>query len=390
MNSLLKWEQNILSTKEQIKDVQDKLQKLWFYHQIKDGNYESIRKSIIAYQELHDIIPRWWNLWKWDFWLKTKLHLEKEIELYREAKISFTGKISQDLLSKEKKRGFLLWEFIKENGLPEDAKKVFLNCLIKYKIFDKGSVERNKEKLIDRMSILLRFILSMESGGSNIPLWYSEESKKVFLDTLLMHNIYGKDYIKKNKKELIKKMTSLTNLILTWKNKIFWSAWEDWWNIRAKNKRTSAKAALQILNGFIQWVLVQKGSSFITMLTRNKRYFKNNTKWFNIIYENVKENEKLKPWEESPLIISPLDLTSEQTIILWMIDLFERPNTNDHIRKVLQWSQLDMRRVYEDIHHTSNKKITNRKTEDLTTKKMWFFGWELKRTINKNYYKWKK
>jgi hypothetical protein len=128
--------------------------------------------------------------------------------------------------------------------------------------------------------------------------------------------------------------------------------------------------------------MIIKRSSFITKLNRVNRYYKEEKpKWFNLIYENVKKNEKLKPWDESELIVSPLDLTAEQSIILWMVDLFETPGTNIHIKQVLMWNQWSMRRIYEDIHHTSTKKITNKKTEKLTTKKIWFFWWELRRSI---------
>jgi hypothetical protein len=44
--------------------------------------------------------------------------------------------------------------------------------LVRYKVFDKKYVEKNKEILSKRIGILLRFILSIESGENKLLPWF--------------------------------------------------------------------------------------------------------------------------------------------------------------------------------------------------------------------------
>lgn len=147
----------------------------------------------------------------------------------------------------------------------------------------------------------------------------------------------------------------------------------DWRNI-SNNSWSTAEGYFQYLNKYSDrndsnW----KSNSFETALRRAYKYYT----WKEYPPKEKFVDDRLPDWvKEAYNNYNNTDydlkeMSAENQTLLFLIDIFYKKGTNKHLKwLLLKWSCSDMRRLYEDFHHTSKKKYTNLKTEKRTDEKI--------------------
>jgi hypothetical protein len=73
-----------VTTQNQIKSLQESLQKIWLYNWDLDWNYVSIKKTILDYQISKSLVKDANETWAWLFWPKTRANLKADYLAYLE------------------------------------------------------------------------------------------------------------------------------------------------------------------------------------------------------------------------------------------------------------------------------------------------------------------
>lgn len=219
--------------------------------------------------------------------------------------------------------------------------------------------------------------------------WLPESTKKI-IETIFM-DFYGTSYFSNFSEEEKNKIYSNFSILIK-----YIVAIESYgWKYVVNSKWSSAKAPFQYLDGFIEWkptqipkkdkdgkkLLDEKGneilmnaysreeerySPFDTGLRRNMLYYASKDQDYQGDYYNYEKYKDHFPeyikngWEKQPNF-SPLDFTQEESINFWLLDSFINGNTKNKsffIKILISWDISAVKDFYSIIHHTKPTKNT--------------------------------
>lgn len=221
-----------------------------------------------------------------------------------------------------------LTEFLDENWIPESSKEIIRWLFEKYGAFSEDTSEEDFWKIYHNLWVLVKFIVAVESSwGMNIrnSQWSSAKWPFQYLDWYI--NWVPTTVLVTDKDD---------NPILD----------ENWNEIRRSkyNRET--------------WDY----SPFDTALRRNMEYYASQSPGYENDYYNYnKYLEYIPSWiinsYENQPELSPLDLSWEESINMWLVDSFCRWKTQEYMSGIiLEWDAWDMKRFYNKIHHTAPDK----------------------------------
>ncbi len=258
--------------------------------------------------------------------LKMKNFLKKE---------QILAKISPDnLLEWEDDRDkFRLWEYLKENGLPHSTRKLLKELMKRYMGIDSSDFSRKEDVYSYRMEIMIRFLLSIESGWWNLNAQHSKSSAKWAFQYL--------DWYKANL------------------DRVEDENWDPYYN--RSNRFSSFDNALRRAAIHFTWY---------------QRWDGNIDWWDNRIPEYIWYAYRY-PW-----VISPTDLSAEQMMNLWLVDIFMKDGTDKALNELLlNWKVSSLKKLYW-FHHTNVD--GSEKTADVVDlkysiyKNEWIKSWKFK------------
>ncbi|MDD3646059.1 MAG: hypothetical protein PHH06_01470 [Candidatus Gracilibacteria bacterium] len=255
---------------------------------------------------------------------------------------------NMDGLDSEQKNKILGYiGYLSQNGITQEEHKAILDSIDFYK--------RGVKQVAKKEKANLRKDLEKDISDNK----YVEYLEKVGLTgnaleigiTLIYKS--GIDINKSNRDIIIRRLSLLVNFIIEVesdrKNK--------------SNKWSSAKGYFQYLNGDGGDRKKGEYSSFESGLRRAYIYY---TDSINVPTTRF-NNTKVPKWVETAYNkpgYDPRDLTAEQQVSLFLIDIFNKPGTSKHIENILINGNLwSLRRLYEDNHHTSKDRHTTPETE---------------------------
>ncbi len=224
-----------------------------------------------------------------------------------------------------------LTDFLDENWIPESSKEIIRWLFEKHWAFSEVVSEEDIWNLYQNLWVLIKFIVAVESyWGKNIinDEWSSAKCPFQYLDwyinwvptTILVKDENGDPVLDEN------------------------------WNetrVRKYNRET--------------WDY----SPFDTALRRNMEYYASQAPGYaNDYYNYSKYSEYIPEWViesyENQPELSPLDLSWEESINMWLVDSFCRSKTQEYMSGIiLHWDASDMKRFYNRIHHTSPDAAVN-------------------------------
>lgn len=224
-----------------------------------------------------------------------------------------------------------LTEFLDENWIPESSKEIIRWLFEKYWAFSENISEEDLWNLHQNLWVLIKFIVAVESSwGRNIinTEWSSAKWPFQYLDW----------YINWTPTTVLAKDEN--------GNPVFDENWNEI-RVRKYDRET--------------WDY----SPFDTALRRNMEYYASQAPdYANDYYNYSKYSEYIPEWViesyENQPELSPLDLSWEESINMWLVDSFCRSKTQEYMSGIiLHWNASDMKRFYNRIHHTSPDAAVN-------------------------------
>lgn len=208
--------------------------------------------------------------------------------------------------------------------------------------------------------VLREWTLSEFIENEWIPVSTQRVLYKLLREKGNFHNLHQDDWEK-----VLSNFKNLVHFIVAVES--FWGQYIE------NNEWSSGKWPFQYLDGFKNGEVTlvsgqpafsrenQNFSPFDTALRRSMRYYS----WGASDYYNYgKYSDQIPAWiieaYENQPNISPLDLSHEESLNLWVIDIFSRESSYEYLAEILIYGNAEsMKELYNRIHHTQPNEQVN-------------------------------